>query len=322
MDLSIIIVNWNSIKYLQACLLSLYRETSGISFEVIVVDNGSEDDCQRLQEGFPAIHLVEASENLGFARANNLGDSRSASDILLFLNPDTELVGDDLVRMVAYMRSQPGVGAVGPRLLNSDGSLQTSCVQSFPTIWNQVLDTEVLRNLFPRWRLWGMRALFDERQPNADVISGACLMVKRNVFEKAGRFDNDYFMYADDVDLCYKIRQAGYEVHCLNDCQVIHHGGKSAAQHADSYSDVLKRESLALFFRKTRGSLYCQVYRAATTAAALLRLGFVICLFPFLSAGLLQGKMPRSVFRKWSRILGWALGLKTWHRTSGDAAGV
>jgi hypothetical protein len=167
-----------------------------------------------------------------------------------------------------------------------------------------------------------MQALFEKHLPNADVISGACLMVKRSVFEEAGKFDDDYFMYADDVDICYKIRQAGYEVHCLNDCRVIHHGGKSAVQQAESYSDILKRESLALFFRKTRGPLYSRAFRATTTAVALIRLGFIICLLPFSRAGVLRGKLLRSVFRKWSRILGWALGLKVWPRTAGDASGI
>lgn len=322
MELSIIIVNWNSIDYLRACLTSIYRETRGISFEVIVVDNDSHDDCKSILQEFPTVNLIEAGANLGFARANNLGYSRSTGEVLLFLNPDTEVIGDALARMVTHLGSHSNVGAVGARLLNSDGSLQTSCVQAFPTVWNQLLDFEVLRRLFPAWHLWGIRALFEGQPPDAEVVSGACLMVKRSVFEKVGRFGEEYFMYADDLDLGYKIRQAGYTLHCLNDCRVIHHGGKSSAQQGDSFSDVLQRESLTLFFRKTRGAWYCGVYRGAMTAIALIRLGFVLCLIPFAGAGLLKGKAPLSVFRKWSRILGWALGFKMWSRAAGSPAGV
>jgi hypothetical protein len=321
MELSVIIVNWNSANYLRACLLSLYRETRGITFEVIVVNNDSHDDCKRILQEFPTVNLIEAGENLGFARANNLGYSRSNGEVLLFLNPDTEIIGDELARMAAHLRSHSTVGAVGARLLNSDGSLQTSCVQAFPTVWNQLLDFEFLRRLFPTWRVWGMRALFDGQPPDADAVSGACLMVKRSVFEVAGRFDEEYFMYADDLELCYKIRQAGYTVHCANDCQVIHHGGKSSAQQADSFSGVLQRESFALFFRKTRGAWYCGAYRVAMTAIALIRLSTVICFFLFAGARPLQGKAPRSVFRKWSRILGWALGFKKWPRGAGSPTG-
>jgi len=322
MELSVIIVNWNSLNYLRSCLSSLYREAQEISFEVIVVDNASQDDCKSILQEFPTVQLIEASRNLGFAQANNLGYARSAGEVLLFLNPDTEIIGDDLAKMVAYLHLHSDLGAVGARLLNSDGSLQTSCVQAFPTIWNQLLDFEVLRRLFPASRLWGMKALFDDQAPDADVVSGACLMVKRGVFEKVACFGEEYFMYADDLDLSYKIRLAGYGIHCLNDCKVIHHGGKSSAQQADHFSDVLQRDSIALFFRKTRGALYCGAYRVATVAIALIRLLFVICVIPFGATGLLQGKAPRLVFRKWSKILRWALGFSPFPCVTGKAAGV
>jgi len=323
MDLSVIIVNWNSADYLRTCLTSLYRTTAGIDYEVLVVDNFSHDGCEEIiREEFPTVHLIEAKENLGFARANNLGYGHSSGEILLFLNPDTEIIGDSILRMVAYLRTHPSVGALGARLLNSDGSLQTSCVQAFPTICNQVLDFDLLRQLFPTWKPWGMRALFARpgQSVEVDAISGACFMVKRSVFEEAGRFGEEYFMYADDLDLSYKIRKAGHTIVYLNDCQVIHHGGKSSANQADYFADVLQRESLAQFFRTTKGSLYSGAYRAALSGIALIRLALVICIMPF--AGVrLRGKAPGSVFRKWSRILRWAVGFENWPRTAGTRVG-
>jgi GT2 family glycosyltransferase len=308
------------LDYLRACLASLYRHTQDITFEVIVINNDARDDCKSLLQEFPALHLIETGENLGFARANNLGYSRSQGAFLLFLNPDTEIIGGALARMVAHLRWHPAVGVAGARLLNSDGSLQTSCVQAFPTLGNQLLESQVLRRLVPTWRLWGTRALFQGQPPDADFVSGACLMVKRSVFERVGRFGEEYFMYADDLDLCYKVRRAGYTVHCLNECQVIHHGGKSSAQQTDSFSGVLQRESLALFLRKTRGPWYCGAYHAAMAGMALIRLSLIICLIPFSGTGLLQGKAPRSVFRKWSRILRWALGFAEWSRPAGASS--
>jgi hypothetical protein len=321
MDLSVIIVNWKSVDYLRACLRSLYGETFGINFEVIVVDNDSHDNCKEVLQEFPAVSLIAAGENLGFARANNLGYSRCHGEVLLFLNPDTEILGDDLTRMVRYLLSHPTVGAVGPRVLNSDGSWQRSCVQAFPTVWKMLVSCEHLERLFPTWRVWGNRALFDGQPPDADMVSGACLMVKRTVFEMVGWFSEEYFMYSEDLDLCYKIRQAGYAIHCLNKCQVIHHGGRSSAQLPDGFSDVLPWKAMVLFYRKTQGAWSCAVCRVAIAAIALLRLSIVLCLIPFGGARLLQGKAPRSVFRKWSRILSWALGVKKVPSASGSPAG-
>jgi N-acetylglucosaminyl-diphospho-decaprenol L-rhamnosyltransferase len=312
-DLSIIIVNWNSVDYLQACLSSLYRETQGLRFEVIVVDNASGDGCKSmLCKDFHDVQLIEARENLGFARANNLGSRRSKGDLLLFLNPDTEVIGDALVRMVAYLRTHPSAGAAGVRLLNSDGSVQTSCIQPFPSILNQMLDFEYLQRRFPRWKLWGMQPLFDPecQAARVDTISGACFMVKRSVFNKVGGFSEEYFMYSDDLDLSRKIAEAGYEVVCLPGSAVTHHGGKSSVQRTDSFADVLQRESLEQFFRKTQGRFYATAYRLAMAAIAIIRMTAAVCLAPF-AGRVLQGKKPGAVFRKWSAILGWALGLRT-----------
>src|SRR5258708_5608114 len=180
MDLSIIIVNWNSTDYLRHCLVSIYRETKGISVEVIVVDNASHDDsCAGLIEGeFSNVILHCSKENLGFAEGSNLGYELSSSQTLLFLNPDTEIRSDVFRRMLTELNADAGTGAVGSRLLNSDGSLQKSCIQTYPTILNQLLDSEFLRSKFPASRLWGMQPLFAQSSSpvRVEVISGACLM--------------------------------------------------------------------------------------------------------------------------------------------------
>jgi len=312
MDLSVIIVNWNSADYLRSCLLSLYRETHGIRFEVIVVDNASFDGSEAMvRSEFPGVLFIQSEKNLGFARANNLGFSKSSGDFVLFLNPDTEVIGNALEGMVACLRAHSSAGAAGARLLNTDGTLQTSCVQSFPTIWNQVLDAELLRRAFPKSSLWGTRALFagDGQPVRVDAISGACFMAERRTLERVGGFTEDYFMYSDDLDLSYKIKQAGRDVLYLNDCRVTHHGGKSSVQREDHFADVLQRESLLQFFRKAHGAAYSSVYRATTAGIALLRVGLLLCISPFGGFGL-QGKAPRTALRKWSKIFRWAVGLE------------
>jgi hypothetical protein len=318
MDLSIIIVNWNSVEYLRACLSSVYRESHGVSLEVIVVDNASYDGCEKLlREQFPSVVFIQSHENLGFSRANNLGFTRSSGDLLLFLNPDTEFGESALAKMLARLRSNPSVGAVGARLLNSDGSLQTSCVQAFPTICNQVVDSELLRKAFPKSHLWGTGALLstDGKPAEVDAISGACFMVKRNVFEKVGLFGEQYFMYVDDLDLSYRIRKAGYSIEYLNDCTVVHHGRKSSEKQESHFSDLRQRESLLKFFRITRGDSYASLYRVALAASAVSRLALVAVSLPF-GRFAFQGKSPASVFRKWARILQWAVGLKSWPAAS------
>src|SRR3990172_4683046 len=266
MDLSIIIVNWNSAKYLRPCLASIYKHTRGLTFEIIVVDNASYDgSADIVRDEYPDVIFIQSERNLGFARANNLGYRQSSGSALLFLNPDTELVNDALARMVTYLNSSATVGAVGCRLLNSDLSLQTSCIQAFPTLWNQLLDAELLRRILPAWKLWGMSALshYNGKPLEVEVVSGACIMVNRAVFEAVGPFSEEYFMYADDVDLCYLIKTAGYSVQYVGDATVIHHGGKSSASREESqFAAVMQRESRARFFRKRRGELFFWLYRA------------------------------------------------------------
>jgi N-acetylglucosaminyl-diphospho-decaprenol L-rhamnosyltransferase len=314
-DLSIIIVNWKSAEYTRVCLSLLYRHIKGITFEVVVVDNASDDDCERiLRAEFPRALFIPARKNLGFARANNLGFQHSKGEILLFLNPDTEVHDDSIVRMFHELCNDDAAGAAGARLLNSDGSLQTSCVQSFPTIANQLLDFDVLRRAFPTWRLWGSQALYATGQPaSVDAISGACFMVKRTVFERVGLFSDTYFMYSDDLDLSYKVRRAGYKTVYLGDCTIVHHGGKSSEKQNDNFSDLWQRESLAQFFRSTRGGAYATAFRAGMALMSILRMGAIICVLPFGQIGI-RGKQPALILAKWSKILRWAIGMEIWAR--------
>ncbi|MGD0792495.1 MAG: glycosyltransferase family 2 protein [Terriglobales bacterium] len=317
MDLSIIIVNWKSANYLRSCLSSVYCATRGIEFEVIVVDNASDDGCENIiKEEFPRARFIQSGENLGFARANNLGFAHSHGDCLLFLNPDTEIIGNALARMLFHLRANLSVGAVGARLLNTDSSLQISCVQAFPTICNQVVDSELLRRVFPNWRGWGMRPLFQhaDQPAEVDAISGACFMVKRSVFEQVGMFGEQYFMYSDDLDLSYKINKRGFTIHYLNDCEVVHHGGKSSARQEDHFSDVVQRESLVRFFRVTKGPFYCGLYRSALVIAATLRMT-VVAFLVATGRCLIQGKASGAVFEKWLTIFRWAIGLDHYSRT-------
>ncbi len=316
MDLSIIIVNWNSIDYLRQCVVSIQDTARGLDYEIIVVDNASEEDCRGIGTAFPSITLVLSDRNLGFAAANNLGVDHSCGRTILFLNPDTVVTTNALERMLQELHSATEIGAVGCRLLNRDLSLQMSCVQPFPTIINQLLAIDWLRRRWPMLPLWGMSALFAEQGTGiheVDVVSGACLMVRRESFEKVGRFSTEYFMYAEEIDLCYKLRHAGYKVCYVPEAEVIHFGGQSTKKKGDGFSDVLMRESVFVLLRKCRGKLYAQLYRVSLLFSAAIR---IIVLLPLLAiASVVPGSGDLLCsFRKWYKIAKWSLSLESWAR--------
>lgn len=315
MDLSIIIVNWNSAKYLKECLNSIFHETKGIDFEVIVVDNASYDAAgEMIEREFPAVKFIQSHENSGFARANNLGFKNSSGRNVLFLNPDTRVIGPAIKVMLHDLESIPDAGAVGPKLLYSDHSTQLHSVQPYPTILNQALDIDFLKNRYPTWKMWGLRPLVQsEGSPEkVEVVPGACLMVKKEIFQQVGLFSDEYFMYAEDIDLCYKINQTGRKVYYIGGAEVVHHGGASSRNgQAGFFQDVLMHESVFKFMVKTRGKATALAYRATMGIAA-------VCRFVLLSVSLpwvvCNGRRQRAfqTFKKWKSILRWSVGLENW----------
>lgn len=309
MNLSIVIVNWNSREDLKRCLASVLKYTRDISFEIVVIDSGSFDGCDRmLSEHYPQVRFVQSAANLGFAKANNRAFEETTGETVLFLNPDTEVVASAVGTLYLALHSLPNAGLVGGKLLNSDGTLQSSCVLSMPTLANQLLNSEFLRTRWPKSRLWGMAPLFAEGSHAREVeaISGACLMVRRATFEKVGRFSEDYFMYAEDVDLAYKVRSAGCVNYYVPDATVMHHGGNSSAQASSTFAAVMIPEATWRFFRKTRGAAYSFGYRSVVFGSALGRLA-LIALSQSVSRASGRGNERNGSWRKWLAILRWSL---------------
>jgi GT2 family glycosyltransferase len=312
MNLSIIIVNWNSAEFAKNCIQSIRETTQHVSYEIVVVDNASRDDsCQVLAQAFPDVTLLRSERNLGFAGANNLGAAHAVGEKLLFLNPDTIVLGDAIETMVSRLDAMTEFGAVGCRLLNGDGTLQTTAVQPFPTILNQVLALDWLKNRFPRLPLWGMRALYSESSAGlaeVEVVSGACLMTRREVFEQVGHFSSDYFMYAEESDLCCKIKHAGWKTGYAADAEIVHFGGQSTKKRSNWSADIVMRDSVFKFLQKFRGEAYSWAYRMALLASATLRM---MALAPLLSVrrSLSNGDDILYTFRKWRQIGAWALSL-------------
>ena len=312
MDLSIIIVNWNSKDYLRNCIDSILAATQGIDYEIVVIDNASFDGCDKmLQQHYPKVHFIQSEKNLGFAKANNVAYRESSGRCILFLNPDTELVSPAINIMFDYLQKVPNVGVIGCKLLNADKTVQSSCVQAFPTILNQFLDSEILRSFWPKSSLWGNAPIFGAqiKLEEVDVISGACIMVKRMIFELVELFSEEYFMYAEDLDLCYKIREAGYINYFIPNAIVIHFGAGSTEMAHREFSVVMMHESVWRFMRKTRGKIYGIAYRCSTLISAISRLALLMMYFP-LHLIRPERKSWYVSFKKWKAILTWSLGLK------------
>lgn len=312
--LSIIIVNWNCIDYTHRCLESI-RDTAGdLAYEVIVVDNASNDaPCQSIVERFPWVKLILSSQNIGFGRANNLGVQHATGQFLFFLNPDTIVLGNALSQMLAEIQLHRDAGALACKLLNPDGTLQ-NCVLGFPTIANQILSLEWLQKRLPNLRLWGRHARSAkhlDRVREIEVAPGAAMLIPRPVFEQVRGFNPEYFMYAEEVDLCFAINRAGYRILHLNDAEIIHFGGQSTKQCEDGFAAVTMRDSVYLFFRRNHGNAYAMVYRLCLFLSALSRLALLACLAPFTAilAAPLKRRYVTVAFRKWLRIVKWSMGM-------------
>lgn len=313
MDISIIIVNWNSAEYVRKCLSSLFAHTSGVEHEIIVVDNGSFDSCgSMIAHDFPVVQFLQSSENRGFAWANNFGAERANGEFLLFLNPDTEVIDNAVFEMLTVLKTQPKAGIIGCKLLNSDMTTQISCIQPFPTILNQMLDADVFLRRFHK-RL-GLSPLFsNEIYPvEVQVISGACMMITKSIFRTVGGFSSEYFMYTEDIDLCYKVYNSGYKNYYTGAVTVIHHGGGSSQlRNENSYANVQMRESIYKFLKKTRGSPYAFCFKSSIFLTGIIRLCILsLASIPSVISGQCSKYNPSII--KWLSILRWSIGIQKW----------
>jgi len=309
-QLSIVIVNWRSKDYALECIKTLTHYPPHCSYEIIVIDCASNDGiAQALSQVCPGVHVIESMENLGFARANNTAAQEARGEFLLLLNPDTEVTAGALDAMLQVMSSQSDVGIAGARLLNTDRTIQTSCIQAFPCLSNQLLDSEFLRIRFPNSRLWGNSMLYQStNQPvPVDAVSGACLLVRGSLFHAGGGLSEEFFMYSEDVDICHRASTSGYRVMYVPSALVVHHGGRSSRQQTRrQFSNVMMVESRCRYFHKTRGQAYSTAYRVGIGVASILRIPLTI--LHYLHTALFSSTGPcASPYFKWASILHWAV---------------
>jgi len=256
LDLSVIIVNWNVKELLRECLNSIQGQFGGLNGEVIVVDSASSDGSQAMvKEEFPWVRLIASDENLGYPRGNNLGITASSGRHVLILNPDTVLLNNTLPVMVDYLNNHIDVGVVGPQLLNPDGSVQSSR-RRFPTLLTGLFESTWLEPLVPDSLLsrYYVLDLPDDEENDVDWVTGACMMVPRRILDHVGLFDEAYFMYSEELDLCRRVCVAGWRIVYLPEAQVVHHVGKSSEQ-AVTARHVNFQQAKLRYFRKHHGRL-------------------------------------------------------------------
>ncbi len=231
-DVSIIIVSWNTSDLLKACLESIYNETVSCTFEVFVVDNASQDDSVEIvRQRFPDVNLIASRENLGFPKANNLALKKCKGKNVLFLNPDTLILERAIETMHEYLEHNPGVGAVGPKIYGADNKIQFDGARNFPTLFNVFLEFLRLAKHFPNNRILGRFRMGDwDHKDDRDVnsLDGSCMLIRRDILSRIGFMDEDLFMYLEDMDLCYRIRKNGWIIHYLSAAKIIHLCGQSS----------------------------------------------------------------------------------------------
>ena len=252
MELSIIIVNYHHSHLLKNSLESVHRTVKKIQFEVIVVDNSSKDEgLESVLSQFPETRLIDNSTNLGFARANNQGAEIAKGDFLLFINPDTIMKEGTIEAMLGHLRSDPSVGIVGPKVLNPNGTIQYSC-RKFPTIWSGLFNRySLMTRLFPNNR-YSRDYLMSDYDHNStrsvDWVSGCCMMIPAPIFKKINGFDENYFLFIEDIDLCQTMKREGYRVDYFPDAQVFHKISSSNARMAPQ--TIIKRHRGMIYYYK------------------------------------------------------------------------
>jgi GT2 family glycosyltransferase len=248
---------------LQPPASSFQPPASNFQTEVIVVDSASSDgSVAMVEEEFPQVRLIANSKNVGFTAGNNQGIAVSRGQYILLLNPDTEIVGDALTTMIEYMENHPQVGALGPQLLNPNGSIQSSR-RRFPALATAFQESTILQQWFPDNAV--LRHYYVLDRPDGEIqevdwVTGACLLARREAIEEVGLLDEGFFMYSEELDWCRRAKERGWKVIYLPTAKVIHHGGQSSEQ-VKSFQHIQFQRSKIRYFRKHHGSWQAEILR-------------------------------------------------------------
>ena len=268
-DLSIIIVNWNTKQLLLNCIESIYRTVHRSAFEIFVVDNGSTDgSVEEVSQKYPTVNIIANSANLGFARANNIALRKISGQYAVLLNSDTILKESAMDKMYDFIEHHSQTGMCGPQLLNEDNSRQNS-VGDFPTLLTEFMSKGLIRILFPeKYRqAFKFKNIEFTGPTEVDFIVGACMLVRKAAMDQIGMLDEDYFFLYEEVDWCFRMKKAGWLVYHLPDAEIYHLGGQSMKE-INLHARIESWRSRYLFFKKSMNLSHLAWY-------GLLLMGFV-----------------------------------------------
>jgi len=259
LDLSIIIVNYNVKEFLQNLIYSIEKASSNLTKEIIIIDNASDDgSVDFIKEKFPQIKLIANQTNLGFGKANNIGLKQASGKYVLLINPDTLVAEDTFEKMIKFFEQNENVGLAGCKILNPDGTLQLACRRSFPGPWTSFTKVTGLSTLFPNSKIfarYNLTYLDENKSYEVDAISGSFMMMRKEVYEKVGGFDEQFFMYGEDLDLCCRIQKAGFKVFYVHSTQIIHYKGESTKRSSIDEAKVFYG-AMHLFVKKHLSSSF------------------------------------------------------------------
>ena len=264
MKVSVIIVNYNVKYFLEVCLHSVSRALQQVSGEIIVVDNNSRDGSVEMVRGqFPEVVLIANKDNTGFSKANNQGVAIAKGEYILFLNPDTVMPEDFLAILTRYLDEHPEAGSVGPRLIDGKGQFAPDGKKSFPSLSVAIFKTTGVNKLFPRspyFNKYYAVHVGEYEEAEVDVLSGCCMLVRAELLPKiGGAFDEDFFMYCEDVDLCYRIQKSGMKNIYYPKVSLIHYKGESTKKATLSYVRVFN-EALVTFVKKHYSARHARLF--------------------------------------------------------------
>ncbi|HPN22910.1 MAG TPA: glycosyltransferase [Tenuifilaceae bacterium] len=253
MELSVIIVNYNVKHFLEQCLMSVHSALKDIDAEVFVVDNASSDDsCSMVKQKFPTVKLIENYQNVGFSKANNQAIAQSQGKYILLLNPDTVVQEDTFTKCIAFMNSHSDAGAITVKMIDGKGNYLPESKRGFPSPWVSFFKIFGLTSLFPKSKIFARYYLghLDKNATNQiDVLPGAFMFIKKEALNKSGLLDEQFFMYGEDIDLSYRITQAGYKNYYYPECQIIHYKGESTKKGSLNYVLIFYK-AMIIFAKK------------------------------------------------------------------------
>ncbi|PXY42559.1 glycosyl transferase family 2 [Flavobacterium cheongpyeongense] len=283
MQLSVIILNYNVCYFLEQCLLSVQAALSAIDGEIIVVDNNSTDDsCQMIKNRFPEITLIENEENSGFPKGNNIGVRQAKGKYICILNPDTVVAEDTFVKIIAFAEKQNNLGIIGCKLIDGTGKFLPESKRGIPTPWVAFTKILGLYKIFPNQKIFNQyyaQYLSENQTGKVDILVGAFMIMKRELYLEVGGFDENCFMYADDIDLSYSVLQKKKNNYYFHETSVIHYKGES----------TVKDEQYMMRFQEAMGFFYQKHFRKSLFFLVFIKIG----IFLFSLAKMFQGK-PKS----------------------------